>query len=84
MEASPSRVRRLVRSYDRKWRPHDTGKHIQLRQFWVQEAVRLGRFTLQHVAGTTNSADILTKLLAGSKLRQAAALAGLDVEATED
>ena len=59
-------------------------KHIKLRQFGVQEVVRLGRFTLQHVAGATNTADMLTKFLAGNKLRQAAALAGLDVEATED
>ena len=58
--------------------------HIQLRQVWTQEAVRLGRFTLQHVAGATNMADILTKLLAGTKLRQAAALAGLDVDVMED
>ena len=59
-------------------------KHIQLRQFWVQEAVRLGRCALQHIAGATNTADILTKLLAGIKLRQAAALAGLDVDVMED
>ena len=29
-------------------------------------------------------ADILTKILVGAKLRQAAALAGLDVDVTED
>jgi len=38
----------------------------------------------QHAEGATNTADILTTLLAGVKLRQAAALAGLDVDAMED
>jgi len=38
----------------------------------------------QHVAGATNAADILTKVLTGIKLRQAAALAGLDIDVMED
>ena len=44
-------------------------KHIQLRQFWVQEAVRLGNFVVQHVTGVTNVADILTKHVSSEDIR---------------
>ncbi len=39
-------------------------RHLAVSQFWVQERLRAGSFTLHKVAGDSNPADILTKVVA--------------------
>jgi hypothetical protein len=45
-------------------------RHLAVGQLWAQEKVREGCFSLHKVVGTANLADLLTKYLAGSTLRQ--------------
>jgi hypothetical protein len=45
-------------------------RHLAVGQLWVQEKLREGCFSLHKVVGTANPADLLTKYLAGSTLRQ--------------
>ena len=39
-------------------------RHLAVTQLWVQERLRAGSFTLHKVAGDSNPADILTKVVA--------------------
>ena len=42
--------------------------HLAVSQLWVQERLRAGSFTLHKVAGESNPADILTKVVARALL----------------
>ena len=43
-------------------------RHLAVSQLWVQERLRAGSFTLHKVAGDSNPADILTKVVARTLL----------------
>ena len=43
-------------------------RHLAVSQLWVQERLRTGSFTLRKVAGDSNPADILTKVVARALL----------------
>jgi hypothetical protein len=43
-------------------------RHLAVSQLWVQERLRAGSFTLHKVAGDSNPADILTKVVARALL----------------
>ena len=43
-------------------------RHLAVSQLWVQERLRAGSFSLHKVAGDSNPADILTKVVARALL----------------
>ena len=43
-------------------------RHRDLKELWLQEAVKVGRVRLRKVAGESNPADILTKVVARTLL----------------
>ena len=44
-------------------------KHIRIRQLFIRERVNAGMFTIYHLPGTDNPADMLTKPLSGATIR---------------
>ena len=46
----------------------DDMRHLAVSQLWVQERLRAGSFSLHKVAGDSNPADILTKVVARALL----------------
>ena len=55
-------------------------KHIELRQMWIQEAVRSGRMKVQFERGSDNVADLLTKVMPGLRMRNLAKKFGICYE----
>ena len=38
-------------------------RHIEVRELWLQEEVRMGKVVVKKVAGAENPADLMTKFL---------------------
>ena len=51
-------------------------KHIDIQWLWIQEAVEQGRIRCQKVPGDSNPADLLTKHMAGDRIRYLMELLG--------
>ena len=54
-------------------------KHLDVKDLWVQERIRRGAFSLVQVPGTQNPADVGTKPLAVTELREKLELVGASV-----
>jgi hypothetical protein len=46
---------------------HKRSKHIEVRHYFVREKIEEGKFVIEHVPGTEQIADILTKPLSASR-----------------
>ena len=44
------------------------GRHLELRELWIQEQVAQKRLHLEKIPGSSNEADIMTKQLKGQQL----------------
>ena len=51
-------------------------RHVEVRFFWIQEAVRRGRIQMGWIRGTSNPADVLTKCKTQAEMAQALKLVG--------
>ena len=52
-------------------------KHLQIKQLWVQDALREGRIALEKIATADNMADMMTKPLERGRLMYLASLLGM-------
>jgi len=52
-------------------------RHLEVKQFWLQDEVRAGRLHLYHIDGADNVADMLTKPLAGTRFVRLCSLIGI-------
>ena len=55
-------------------------RHLEVKQFWLQDEVRAGRLHLYHIDGADNVADMLTKPLAGTRFVRLCSLIGIRKE----
>ena len=56
---------------------HGRMKHLDLRFFWLREAVNDGHISLKHISTNEMPADILTKSLARQKVSEMRVLLGV-------
>ena len=57
---------------------HDLAKHIDIRYFFIRDAVKEGQVSIYTVASSQNLADIMTKSLPREKHRRIVTALGLD------
>jgi len=57
---------------------HDLAKHIDIRYFFIRDAVKEGQVSIYPVASSQNLADIMTKSLPKEKHRRIVTALGLD------
>ena len=54
-------------------------RHIETKWLWLQHAVATGRFRMKKVAGVDNPADVLTKFLTHSDMKEKLKTVSVDV-----
>ena len=59
-------------------------RHLEVKQFWVQDMVQSGRVSLHYLPSAENPADLLTKALNGSRHLKLRRMLGLRTSHTDE
>eukprot|EP00973_Karenia_brevis_P061829 8599413-Karenia_brevis.AAC.1 len=59
-------------------------RHLEIRDLWLQKEVRDGKFEILKLNGKENSADLMTKILTLSEIRDRLHRISIDMRTTED